>query len=192
MKLTLATISATLLSVSCAGPTPSTSALQGDDDLIVIDVSDDLRPEVSAMLASLGASQSGGSLGLTDLTRIVRVQAADAGKLAAAYPDPMTVTCDGGVCLAVGEGEPAKARTVADTPALSGVSIGVRASVSSRFVVDPSGKAVTVCDIDGVYFQKLIVRKNLKAFRADLTSGPGQVKVWLSGATGAPTCGGEQ
>ncbi len=168
---------------------PQSSSLRADGDVVTIDVVDNRRADVFALLASLDAARAGtGNLQLTDLARVVAVVPADAGVFAAAYPDAFTVGCDGAICTGTGRGAAAKAAVVAESPDLRGVSMGVRTSLSSSWRILSPGASAIVCDVEGVYFSRLFVRKNLKAFKIELTPEGGTVTVWLAGASDVPAC----
>lgn len=176
---------------ACLRDPASTATLKAEGDVVTIEVTSEHRAETEAFVAKLDAVQhQQASLFVADLVRIVNVDPADIGVFTEAYPNPLAVTCDAAVCKSSGTGAAARARTIATSDDLIGISIGVRTAVSSSFQVLEPGVAIRVCDVDGVYFSKLLIRKNLKAFEIKFTPTSGTATVWLAGATGIPTCGG--
>lgn len=86
-----------------------------------------------------------------------------------AYLDGLTAACPSGNCAIDGAGAPARAPLSSDDPALRGVSVGLRNAVSGTFKVVRSdqGTVVNFCNVQGVYFSRLIFSKNLVNFQIE-------------------------
>lgn len=173
------------IGLSACGKTQTVmSPLASTGDIVTLDVTAERKPMVINLLQKLAAAHDhGGAIKLEDILAIVPIGAAGRDKFATAYPDALTVSCDGGFCSASGSGASARAPTVTDNPDLQNVDIGVRPDLAASFVVKGESEA-TICGIEGVYFAKLLFRKNLKAaaVNADV------IKVWLAGADDIPDC----
>ena len=178
-----------LLLTACGHQSTAPSGLSATGDVVTIEVTAENRPRVQNLLLKMSAARDNNSpITVGDLVSIVPTPDSDAAIIPTAFPTALTVTCSAqGICATNGTGAAARIHTVATSLDLVGVDLGVRSTVKANFKVQTEGTQAVVCDVEGVYFSKLIVRKNLKAFTMDLT-GAGEIKVWLAGAEQIPGC----
>jgi hypothetical protein len=120
---------------------------------------------LSAALAD--AQQNAGDVRIAQFLAVLPLTAADSARLDAAYPQGLHAGCEAGDCTIDGTGAAARATLDTTDPNMKGVDVGLKEAIAGAFKVvdDANGRTVSVCGVSGVYFARLIFRKNLINFQ---------------------------
>jgi hypothetical protein len=129
----------------------------------------DTRSVYAALRTIYDSTNAKGTIPADQLFSILAMKSSERQKLASAYPTPLNISCNAGICSISGQGQSVSAQTEVSGGGINRPVLGLSTAINGTFIFTSNG-LLRACGITGVTVRKLFITKQVQGVEIEVSS----------------------